>query len=66
MPELRPGAIERKVQLMTPEEADEADRAYWAALTPNERVAKLCELRELWMTEDERRLKRTFVLFEVE
>lgn len=66
MPQQRPGAIERKVQFLTPEEADAADRAYWAGLTPDERVAKLCELRELWMTEDERRLKRTLVMFEVE
>lgn len=66
MVQSRPGRIERVIQFLTPEEADAQDRAYWASLTPNERVAKLCELRELWMTEDERRLKRTLVMFEVE
>ena len=57
--------VERVMKVTTPEEADREDAEFWAALGPSERLGYLEQLRSLWMTEDERRLKRVLEVTEV-
>jgi hypothetical protein len=57
--------IERVLRLTTPEQADDDDAAFWAGLGPSERLDYLERLRSLWMTDDERRLKRVLAVIEV-
>lgn len=58
--------IERVVRFSTPEEADREDREFWASLSPSEKLDYLERLRTLWMTDDERRLKRVLEVVEFE
>lgn len=57
--------IERVLRLTTPEQADSEDAEFWAGLGPSERLDYLERLRSLWMTDDERRLKRVLAVIEV-
>jgi hypothetical protein len=57
--------IERVLRIMTPEQAESDDAAFWAGLGPSERLDYLERLRSLWMTEDERRLMRVLAVIEV-
>jgi hypothetical protein len=57
--------LERVVHIVTPEDADEEDRRFWATASIEERLGMLVRLRFMWMTEDERRLKRVFEIVKV-
>ncbi len=57
--------IERVFEILSCEEAEEADRRYWQNLTPEMRLQKLVELRELWIPPDDQRLKRIIEIIEI-
>jgi hypothetical protein len=53
------------VWIGTPEEAEELDRARYAAMTPQERLNAMIELNNRWGKWNERRLERIFEFIEV-
>jgi len=57
--------IERVMRITSPEEAERHDRDAYLALSYDERLAFLMELRNEWTAPDHRRLKRTLELVRV-
>ena len=58
--------MERKVTWFDgPEEAEAADRAYYASLTPQQRLDVMVELCNRWGKWNEGRLTRVAQIFEV-
>jgi len=57
--------VKRISKVMTPEEAELLDRQENLQRSPNERVQALQELRNAWISADQRRLERTFEFAEL-